>query len=143
MFQLSTSHTVRLLHLINYQYAKINLLLSAVKFPSQHCVAVPDCRSVKQGGRSLKLQLLDFARIFLYTFIYTYIQTENNPDSEVFDKSSKQDIPLITMKLVLLTASIRIARLSSFFSMESSQVPQSQEDAYEVLDLLICRSKTA
>lgn len=114
---------VRLLHLINYQYAKINLLLSAVKFPSQHCVAVPDCRSVKQGGRSLKLQLLDFARIFLYTFIYTYIQTENNPDSEVFDKSSKQDIPLSTMKLVLLTASIRIARLSSVFSMESSQVP--------------------
>lgn len=123
MFQLSTSHTVRLLHLINYQYAKINLLLSAVKFPSQHCVAVPDCRSVKQGGRSLKLQLLDFARIFLYTFIYTYIQTENNPDSEVFDKSSKQDIPLSTMKLVLLTASIRITRLSSFLAWRVPRFP--------------------
>lgn len=125
MFQLSTSHMVRLLHLINYQYAKINLLLSAVKFPSQHCVAAPDSRSVKQGGRSLKLQLLDFARIFLYMFIYTYIQTENNPDSEVFDKSSKQDIPLITMKLVLLTASIRIARLSSFFSKFLGEFPGS------------------
>lgn len=74
----------------------------------------------------MKLQLLDFARIFLYVFTYTYIQTENNPDSEGFEKSSKQNIPLSTMKLVLLTASLRIGKNNQtikFSSMESSQVP--------------------